>query len=175
MIQMNLAAMPIEALRGQNEAQALKRWSGAESSGQGSNAQDSARLREVAGQFDAIFIRQILREMRKSVGKSTLFGNSTAAQLYNEMFDDCMAEALGKAGGLGLGKAIEQDLSRTAEGYDARETAQFYKDQNIRAHLPDLEPPVQAFDLNGQLGTEGKAFQADSSEEFMPLPREGRK
>jgi flagellar protein FlgJ len=69
-----------------------------------------AQLKQVASQFEAIFLRMVLNEMRNSVPKSDLMGNSLGLDFFQSMSDDQLSSDLSSAGGIGIGKAIYQKL-----------------------------------------------------------------
>lgn len=91
-----------------------------------------SELEEVAASFDAILARQLLREMRDSVLKSSLFGDGLASEVYQEMFDDYLAEAIGKAGGLGLGKRVVEQLEPDQPRLTREEAIQLYEKQTLK-------------------------------------------
>lgn len=73
--------------------------------------QDPAQaVKQVATQFEAMFVQMVLKSMRESGPKSGLF-DSQEEQTYNEMLDQQMAQKVA-AGGTGLGAVIARQLSR---------------------------------------------------------------
>lgn len=67
-------------------------------------AKPDPRLNDAAQGFEAIFLRQILKDLRKT---ATVDGEKSAMSgIYTEMFDEHLADQLSKAGGIGLGQAI---------------------------------------------------------------------
>jgi Rod binding domain-containing protein len=70
-------------------------------------AEAAAQRRKVAGQFEAILVRQLLS---KSVG-SMLGGDDVAGSVYGDMMTDVLAQNLTAGQGLGLGRMIEQQLT----------------------------------------------------------------
>lgn len=125
-----LSALPLGALRGQDEIRQLSCFCRLEPSQSGEDSK--TRLPRVAASFEAIFARQMLREMRDSVLKSSLFGDGLASGIYTEMFDDYLAEAIGKAGGLGLGDLLVHQLQPDTPRLTADEAIQLYENQDIR-------------------------------------------
>ncbi len=71
-----------------------------------------AQMKKVAQDFEAIFLRMMLKEMRDSVEKSGLMGNSQATDLFQSMQDEQMANKLAGAGGIGLGSMVYQQLQK---------------------------------------------------------------
>jgi len=70
-------------------------------------AEEAAQRKKVAGQFEAILVRQLLS---KSVG-SMLGGDDVAGSVYGDMMTDTLAQNLTAGPGLGLGRIIEQQLT----------------------------------------------------------------
>lgn len=54
-------------------------------------------LREAAEQFEAIFLYQLLSEMRRTVPETDLLGNRNAEKLFQSMLDQEMANNSTKA------------------------------------------------------------------------------
>ena len=69
-----------------------------------------AELKKVSKNFESIFMRMLFKEMRNSVQKSDVFGNSRAMEFFENMQDEQLSESLASAGGLGIGNMIYQKL-----------------------------------------------------------------
>jgi flagellar protein FlgJ len=78
---------------------------------------DKKKLHDVAQQFEAIFVRQMLAEARKSNMGDTLFSNQ-GTDTFREMQEQTFAQLSTKSGGFGFARMIEQrlgaQLSKTA-------------------------------------------------------------
>ena len=73
------------------------------------NGEDT--LREVAGQFEALFIQMMLKSMRDAgLGEGLL--DSEHTKTYQAMFDKQIAIDLSKRQGLGLAEMMVRQLSR---------------------------------------------------------------
>ena len=72
----------------------------------------SAELKKVSQNFESIFMRMMFKEMRDSVQKSDLFGDSRAMGFFQSMSDDQLSDTLSGAGGIGLGKMIYEQLQQ---------------------------------------------------------------
>jgi flagellar protein FlgJ len=71
----------------------------------------ATKAEDPAQGFEAIFMRQLLRDMRKT---ASFDGESSSMTgLYTDMLDDVLAEHLTKAGGLGLAGVIRAYLERS--------------------------------------------------------------
>ena len=94
---------------------------------------DPAVLREVAGQFEALFIQQLLKNMREASLGDPLFGNSDQHDMYQEMMDQQMAVEMASGKGIGLADMLVRQLggneapaashNATSAWADARECA----------------------------------------------------
>jgi Rod binding domain-containing protein len=72
-------------------------------------ADEAGSLKEVAQQFESIFINMMLQSMRKATERSGLM-DSDAAQTYESMFDQELALHLSEQGGLGVADALERQM-----------------------------------------------------------------
>ena len=71
---------------------------------------DEAKLREAANEFEAIFIQQMLKTMRKSSLESDFIKKSEGEKIFRSMLDEQYAILSAKSGSLGLGEMIFQQL-----------------------------------------------------------------
>ena len=65
--------------------------------------------RDVASQFESIFIQIMLKSMRDTIPEGGLF-DSSQMTLYQEMFDQQISLDMARRGGIGLADIIEQQL-----------------------------------------------------------------
>ena len=72
-------------------------------------ADESGSVKEVAQQFESIFINMMLQSMRKATERSGLM-DSDAAQTYESMFDQELALHLSEQGGFGVAEALERQI-----------------------------------------------------------------
>lgn len=68
-------------------------------------------LREVAEQFEAIFINQFLAQSRKTKLAEDLFGNK-GTETYNSLLDQERAQQLASSVDLGIADALVRQLGR---------------------------------------------------------------
>ena len=71
---------------------------------------DDAKLREAANDFEAIFIQQMLKTMRKTSFESDLLPKSEGEKVFQSLLDEQYAQISAKSGSLGLGEMIYQQL-----------------------------------------------------------------
>ena len=104
-IPLHTAAAPIP-LRRADTAQSL------DESGDGTGRLDArkAKLREAARGFEAILLRQLLAEMRKTLSGEGFFGGGAAGEIYSDLLDNAVAETVAKRGPLGIGDNLYRRL-----------------------------------------------------------------
>lgn len=138
----SMHSLPVDTLRSESEAGYLSMLCQRDPSMRG--ADNAEKLKRVSEQFEAVFVRQILKEMRDSVLKSTLFGDGMAGQTFQEMYDDHLAESITKAGGLGLGKVLYESLvphsrrmtaQQVREAYEANNTEKTHNANRVEGEL----------------------------------------
>ena len=76
---------------------------------------DKAKLREAANEFEAIFIQQMLKTMRKTSLESDFIKKSEGEKIFRSMLDEQYAILSAKSGRLGLGEMIFQQLKSNLE------------------------------------------------------------
>jgi flagellar protein FlgJ len=76
------------------------------------NLSEREKIGELSRQFESLLLRQILRDIRKTVIKSDLMPESLAADIYEEMVSTQLADAMSKAGSFGLARTLETELTR---------------------------------------------------------------
>lgn len=72
---------------------------------------DPAVLREVAGQFEALFIQTILKNMREASLGDPLMGDSNQFEMYQGMMDQQLALEMSSGRGVGLADMLVRQLS----------------------------------------------------------------
>ncbi|MDB6022598.1 MAG: hypothetical protein JWQ04_2455 [Pedosphaera sp.] len=76
------------------------------------NVPQAEKVQEACRQFEAVLVRQILTEARKTVISSSVQSDSNASGIYNDMINNQMADRLTHTGGFGLAKSLESQLVR---------------------------------------------------------------
>lgn len=108
---------------------------------------DREAIRQVAQQFEALFMQQMLKSMREATMKSGLF-DGPGTEVFNSMLDSQLAtKATGQSGGLAV--MIEQQLLGNPEAVTHPRAAS----RQLSAAQPFEPQPV----LAGQAGTAGQA------------------
>ena len=121
-------------------------------------AQEAERLKNVAAQFEALLLGQLLNGMKESMfesedGESGFGGGPLADSLFAEL-----SLALGRAGGLGLADVLRQPLARAAADSGAPQAS---------------EPTPDILGLKPGAGSlTPKAFSLEPKGEIRPNPAE---
>ena len=71
---------------------------------------DDDKLREAANDFEAIFVQQMLKTMRKTSFESDLLPKSEGEKVFQSLLDEQYALLSAKSGSLGLSEMIYQQL-----------------------------------------------------------------
>lgn len=74
-----------------------------------------AELKLVAQNFESLFMQMLMKEMRNSVQKSGLMGNSKGMEFFESMYDEQLTQKLASSGGLGLGQMIYNRLKQVTQ------------------------------------------------------------
>ena len=77
---------------------------------QGAENNDPEVLREVAGQFEALFVEMMLKNMREASFGDPLFGNSDQHEMYQGMLDQQLAVEMASGKGIGLAEMLVRQL-----------------------------------------------------------------
>lgn len=78
------------------------------------NEKPQGALKQTAQQFEAYFLQEMMKSMRKTVEKSDLVEQGTV-EFYEEMMDKEFAMLMAKNGGIGLAKTLEAQIQRLKE------------------------------------------------------------
>jgi Rod binding domain-containing protein len=75
-----------------------------------SHISDADKVTEVARQFEAVLLRQILQDIRKPI-LAPAEGDATANGVYSDMINNQLADSISRSGGFGLAKSLAGQLS----------------------------------------------------------------
>jgi len=74
---------------------------------------DDKKLREACQELEAVFVNQLLRQMRATVPRGGILEESTGSQIYREMLDEEYSKLIAKSpGNLGIGEMLYKQLKR---------------------------------------------------------------
>lgn len=79
----------------------------------GAGKNDPAVLREVAGQFEALFLQTMLKTMREASLGDPLFGDNDGMEMYQGMLDQQLAVEMSSGKGIGLAELLVRQLGGT--------------------------------------------------------------
>ncbi len=74
--------------------------------------QNPKKLKEAAQQFEAIFIQQMYKEMRKTIPDDGLIQRGNAEDIYAQLQDMEAAKITAQQGGIGLTDLMMQQLNK---------------------------------------------------------------
>lgn len=103
----------------------------------GPQRESQKELRRAAAEFESLFINQMLKSMRETIGKSELFHGGNAEDIYASMLDTELSKNMAKAGGIGLADMLLRQLS---DGTPEQAT----QAEPVFERAPVTEPPVKA-------------------------------
>jgi len=69
---------------------------------------EAKKLDDAARQFEAVFLRQMLSSLERTT--STPAGKEAGSNLYGSMMVDAVADAISRAGGMGLASMLKHSL-----------------------------------------------------------------
>jgi flagellar protein FlgJ len=88
----------------------------------GAKAQDPKQLdqlRKVSQDFESLFLAYMLKTMKQAIPKSGYLGDSQGEKIFTEMKDEELAKGMAKAGGIGLARLLEQQLTQSLRAPEA--------------------------------------------------------
>ena len=95
-------------------------------------------INEVASQFEALFVQQMMKSMRDAVPKSDLM-NSDHLNTYQAMADQQMAVSLSQQGGIGIARMLVEQMQTRGylpDSHKAKHVAVRPTDENSEsAHI----------------------------------------
>jgi flagellar protein FlgJ len=89
------------------------------------NQNDPAALREVASQFEALFLQTMLKNMREASLGDPIFGNSDQHEMYQGMMDQQLALEMASGKGVGLADMLVRQLGGVEAAQAARPDRDF--------------------------------------------------
>ena len=85
------------------------------------------KLRKAAGDFEAIFVRQILKSMRSTLTSGGMFGSGSVGEIYSDMMDNAISEKIAERGDMGLADIIYKQIVKSIESENESSTDKNYK------------------------------------------------
>ncbi len=85
------------------------------------------RLKSACQDFEAMFLANMLKSMRKTVEKTNLFGSDSGEETFQEMMDNEVSKAAAKTSSMGIAdmmyRQVTNDLAKKAEAAAASSKA----------------------------------------------------
>ena len=107
-------------------------------------APDLAKLKKATDGFEAIFLKKLFSQMRASV-KETQFGQTFGKEIYEDMFNEAMANAAAKSKTLGMGDMLYNQFAPRVIGIVEQEMA---RDAKLSVTQKLSDAPAAAKDLS---------------------------
>jgi flagellar protein FlgJ len=76
-------------------------------------AKNLEQLRQSAREFEAIYINEMYKAMRKNVPDGSLLKKSLSTEMFQEMLDMEMARTTASGKGMGIGEAMYDQLKES--------------------------------------------------------------
>lgn len=76
---------------------------------------EQRKAREVAEEFEAVFLAEMLKEMWSGVPTDGPFGGGPGEDVYRSMLTEQYAGAVAKRGGIGLADAVYREILKLQE------------------------------------------------------------
>ena len=108
---MQLDSLNLKAANSKTSALERRVADSAQATGKEKTDGEDARLRQACSDFQAIFIKQMLDTMRKTVHKDGLLQGGQAEEIFEDMLYDEYAKKMSETAGLGLDDMIYKQLS----------------------------------------------------------------
>ncbi len=81
----------------------------------GVHLHSDSEIQKVSKDFESLFLQMLLKEMRNSVQKSGLLGNSQAYGFFESMHDEQLSTQLASVGGIGISHMLYERLKGATE------------------------------------------------------------
>lgn len=118
--------------------------------------ESSARRGQALKDLEGLFLQLLLKEMRKAVPQSGLYGKSPAQAMFQEMLDEVYAQKMAESGQLGIAAVMERQIELQSKQGELRaqllESSRHPKMMNLTPESPAPVnfPPIgsnEAFQL----------------------------
>lgn len=107
-------AQPLKVPSGAAQVQGTRsRVADSRASGGAAHIDKKSKLYEQCQEFESIFVKMMLKEMRNSVDKSdSLLSGGWAEDIYSDMLDDEYSKSMAKTAGFGLSDQLYKQLAQ---------------------------------------------------------------
>lgn len=77
----------------------------------GLNDRQDKQLKDACRDFEALFLSIVLKQMRKTVPKSDLFGSDPAGETFQEMMDNELGKSAARTSSVGIADMLYRQLT----------------------------------------------------------------
>jgi peptidoglycan hydrolase FlgJ len=74
--------------------------------------EEDAKLKKACKDFESFFLYYLLKEMRAAVPKEGIMEDSAAQEIYQDMFDEKIADRIAKTRGMGLSDMLYKQVKQ---------------------------------------------------------------
>lgn len=126
------------------------------------NNNDPAALREVASQFEALFLQSMLKSMRDASMGDSLFGESDQMDMYQGMLDQQLSLEMASGKGVGLAEMLVRQLGNPDADRASQQSRAYPLSGSSRGHLaaPPTTRAESAISLSGASGAPAPGVSA---------------
>ena len=75
-------------------------------------AKQAAKLKQASRMFESYFLQQLMKEMRKTVGKSGLISGGKGEEMFTDMLDQAQSDRATAVRSMGIAELIERQMTR---------------------------------------------------------------
>lgn len=79
------------------------------------NATQDKKLKKACKDFEAIFLNNLLKSMRKTIVKSDLFGSNQQEEMFQDMMDSETCSAISKQNSIGIADMLYRQMCSSVE------------------------------------------------------------
>lgn len=101
------------------------------------------KLKKATDGFESVFLKKLFSQMRSTV-KETQFGQTFGKDIFNDMFDEAMANAASKSKTLGMGDMLYNQFAPRVVEQFRQEEIRAQKSALAASQTPKLDPESQA-------------------------------
>jgi peptidoglycan hydrolase FlgJ len=139
------------------------RWNKVSASKSISAGNQKSELKNVAEQFEAIFITQLLKVMRETIEESGLTDGGYGKTVYTELFDQEIASSMARQGTLGIGDILYKSMEKRIDANQPEDASKINQDSTVKPSnskpssvvgpeiksaspedIPDIQLPIRA-------------------------------
>ena len=77
----------------------------------GLDERQDKKLKDACKDFEALFLSSLLKAMRKTIAKTTLFGSNSSEQTFQEMMDVEISKSAAKTSSMGIADMLYRQLT----------------------------------------------------------------